>query len=141
MRSGLLVAGLVVASASVFAAGQEPKRSDKDNKTITVTGCVEGRYLRVTEHDTVGTYNDRFRLAGSKQLLKEIATGQQGHKVEVTGRVIDAPGTEHAGRTTKIGKKTTVHVGAADVPAAPTGDTTSTLQVESYRDMSASCKG
>jgi len=141
MRSGLLFAAVVFASVSVLAASQEPKKSDKDDKTITVTGCVDGSILRVTEHDSVGTYNDRFRLAGSKQLMKEISKEQQGHKVEVTGHVIDAPGTEHAGQTTKVGKKTTVYVGASEAPNHPTGDTTSTLQVQSYREIAESCKG
>ena len=141
MRSGPLFAAVALASVSVLAASQEPKKSDKDNKTITVTGCVEGGYLRVSEHDAVNTFNDRFHLAGSKHLLKEIAAQQHGHKIEVTGRVIDAAGTEHAGQTTKIGKKTTVYVGASDVPAVPNGDTTSTIQVQSYRETQESCTG
>jgi hypothetical protein len=141
MRSRLVAFTVVFASVSAFAASQEPKKSDKDNKTMTVTGCVDGAYLRVTERDPVNTYNDRFRLAGSKHLLKEIAALQHRHKIEVTGRVVDAAGTEHAGQTTKIGKKTTVYVGAADVPAVPTGETTSTIQVQSYRETQDSCAG
>jgi hypothetical protein len=138
MRSVLLAASVFV-SASLLAA-QEPKKSDKDNKTITVTGCVDGGYLRVASHDHEGTYNDRFRLAGPKHLLKEIATQQVGHKLEITGHVIDARGTEHVGQTTKVGEKTTVYVGGDNVPAVPSGDATSTLQVLSYRDTSEMCK-
>jgi hypothetical protein len=142
VRSSLFAVAVALAAVAVLA-GQEPaqksKTSDKDNKTVTVTGCVEGGYLRVSEHDAVGTYNDRFRLAGSKHLLKEIAQQQHGHKLEVTGRVIDAAGTEHAGQTTKIGKKTTVYVGASEVPSVPTGDSTSTLQAQSYRATEESC--
>jgi hypothetical protein len=140
MRAQLLVAAVVLASVAVLAGSQEPKKSDRDNKTITVIGCLDGNYLRVTERDPVGTYNDRFRLAASKQLMKEIAGKEQGHKLEVTGHVIDAPGTEHAGKTTKIGKKTTIYTGAADVPTIPDGNTTSTLQVQSYRELSETCK-
>ena len=139
MRSVSLLAAVVLASAVVRA--QEPRKSDKDNKTITVSGCVEGGYLRIADHDFNGTYNDRFRLAGSKHLLKEIAALQNHHKLQVTGRVIDGRGTEHAGQTTKIGKKTTVYVGGSSVPEVPTGDTTSTLQVTSYTETSESCSG
>lgn len=131
---------IVLASVPLAVSAQEPKKSDKDNKTITVTGCLEGNYLRVTERDSAGTYNDRFRLAASKQLMKEIAGKKQGHQLEVTGHVIDAPGTEHAGHTTNIGKKTSVHVGAADVPTIPSAETTSTLQVQSYREVSETCR-
>jgi hypothetical protein len=140
MRSELLVAAIVLASVAVLAASQEPKQSDKDNKTITVIGCLDGNYLRVTDRDAVGTYSDRFRLAASKQLMKEIDGKDQGHKLEVTGHVIDAPGTEHLGKTMKIGKKTTVHFGAADAPTVPDGNSTSTLQVQSYRELSETCK-
>jgi hypothetical protein len=139
MRSGLLVATVVLASVSTLAS-QEPKKSDKDNKTITVTGCVDGTILRVTDRDAVGSYNDRFRMAGSKQLMKEMSKEQQGHKLEVTGHVIDAAGTEHVGQTTQFGKKPTVYVGGSNKPAQPTGDTTSTLQVQSYRELSDTCK-
>ena len=127
MRSGLLTAAVVLASVPVLAVPQEPKKSDKDNKTITVTGCVEGGYLRVHEMDTKGSYTERYRLAGSKSLLKELASQQHGHLLEVTGRVVDAPGTEHAGHTSQVGKKTTIYTGAKDVPTIPTGDTTSAL--------------
>ena len=142
MRSELLAAAVVLASVAILGAAQEPRKSDNDNKTITVTGCLDGNYLRVTKRDAVGTYNDRFRLAASKQLMKEIAGAgkKQGHQLEVTGHVIDAPGTEHAGHTTNIGKKTSVHVGAAEVPAIPSAETTSTLQVQSYRELSETCR-
>jgi hypothetical protein len=139
----LLVAVVMLASVAVLAASQEPKQSDKDNKTITVTGCLDGTYLRVDDAvgvGTVTTFSDRFRLAASKQLMKEIASKEQGHKLEVTGHVIDARGTEHAGKTTRIGNKTTIYTGATEVPTVPDGDTTSTLQVQSYRDLSETCK-
>jgi hypothetical protein len=139
----LLVAAVMLASVAVLAASQEPKQSDKDNKTITVTGCMEGTYLRVDDPVGVGTFttfNDRFQLAASKQLMKEIARKEQGHKLEVTGHVIDAPGTEHVGRTTKIGKTATIDVGGTEAPTIPDGNTTSTLQVQSYRELSETCK-
>ena len=140
LRSQLLGAAVVLASVAVLAASQEPKQSDKDNKTITVTGCLDGNYLRREDHDAVGTIYDTFRLAASKQLMKEIASKAQGHKLEVTGHVIDAPGTEHVGRTTKIGKTATIDVGGTEAPTIPDGNTTSTLQVQSYRELSETCK-
>lgn len=141
MRHGLEVAAIIIASASVLAAPQEPKKSDNDNKTITVTGCLDGGYLRVHEADPVGSYTERYRLHGSKQLLREMASQHNRKVLEVTGRVTDAPGTEHAGHTTKVGKNTTIHTGAKDIPTLPTGDNTSTLDVLSYHETQESCTG
>src|SRR5215471_6019668 len=141
MRSRLLVCAVTLASVSGLAAFQEPKKSDKDKSTITVTGCVDGSYLRVHAVDTVGSYTERYRLAGSKQLLKEMASSAQGSLIEVTGRVKDARGTEHEGQTVQIGKKTKIYTGAKDIPRAPKGDDTSTLEVTSYRKMQEACKG
>ncbi len=87
MRSRMLVAVAVAVSLAAVSA-QEPKKSDKDNKTVTVTGCVEGGYLNVRAVDPVGSYTERYRLAGSKSLLKEIAsqvpTADTTAKLEVT---------------------------------------------------------
>jgi hypothetical protein len=133
---------LVVAAVLSFipaAAAQEPKKSDKDNKTITVTGCVEGGYLNVHEVDTKGSYTERYRLAGAKQLMKELVSKQHGHVLEITGRVTDPPGTEHAGRSTKIGQKTTIYTGAKDIPQVPTGDTTAKLEVTSFTETQEKC--
>jgi hypothetical protein len=142
LRSQLLGAAVVLASVAVLAASQEPKQSDKDNKTITVTGCLDGNYLRREDHDAVGTIYDTFRLAASKQLMKEIASKAQGHKLEVTGHVIDAPGTAHFGKTMKIGEKTTIYSGASELPALPDPTTTSTatLQVQAFRDLFETCR-
>jgi hypothetical protein len=133
----MLVVALLASWSAV--AAQEPKKSDKDGKTITVTGCVDGGYLRVAS-DGAGVYSDRFRLAGPKRVLKEIAAMKAGHQLEVTGHVIDPRGTEHVGHTTKIGDKTSVYVGGKDVPVVPTAETTSTLQIESYVETSVTCK-
>lgn len=141
MRTTLLVCAVVLASVSALVASQEPKKSDQDNKTVTVTGCVEGGYLRVHEVDRIGSYIERYRLAGSKQLLKELASQQHGHLLEITGRVIDVRGGEHAGHTTQVGKKTKIFTGAKDVPSQPTGDDTPTLHVQSYEETQESCKG
>jgi hypothetical protein len=140
MRFGQLVAGVALASVSVLAASQEPKKSDNDNKSITVTGCLEGSYLRVHESDSTGSYVERYRLHASKQLMKEMLSKHDNHVLVVTGHVTDVPGTEHAGHTTNIGKKTSVYVGAKDVPVASKGETP-TIDVASYTEQEQSCPG
>jgi len=139
MRFGPLFAAVVFASVSLVATSQEPKKDNKDNKEITVIGCVEGGYLRVHEADTTGSYTERYRLAGSKSLMKELASQHHGHLLEVSGRVVDAPGTEHLGHTVQVGKKTKIYTGAKDIPTIPTGDTK--LEVTSYSETKESCHG
>jgi hypothetical protein len=106
---------------------------------ITVTGCVDGSWLRVRSADPLGSYTERYRLVGSKQLLKEIAAQYKGHVIEVTGPVTDTRATTHRGKTIQVGKKTRITTGAKDVPSVPTGNDP-TLGVDSYRDLKASCK-
>jgi hypothetical protein len=141
VRIRIAAFAVVLASASVLTASQEPKKSDKDNKEITVSGCAEAGYLRVHEVDGKGSYTERYKLAGSKSLLKEIASQQHGHLLEVTGRVVDAPGTEHTGHTTPVGKNTKIYIGTKDIPTIPAANDTPKLEVTSYRETQESCSG
>ena len=141
MRPKPFAVALALSTIPVLAASQEPKKSDKDNKTIVVTGCVDGGYLHVHEVDTVGSYTEQYRLAGSKALLEEIGSRHSWHLLEITGRVVDARGTDHRGESVQVGKKTRIYTGTKDIPQVPTADTTSTLQVTSYQELSESCKG
>lgn len=139
MRARLLLTALALASATALAAPQEPKKSDKDNKTITVVGCLDGSYLKVRQTDTAGFYVERYLLQGSKKQMKEMVSKYNSHVLEVTGHVTDVAGAEHAGRTTNLGK-TKIYVGAKDVPVLPQGADTPTLAVESYAEQEASCR-
>ena len=140
MRPNVIFA-VVLASLPVFAAAQEPKNSDKHNKTIIVTGCVEGGYLRVHESDRMGSYTERYRLHGPKQLMKELQRDHNDHVLEITGRVTDPPGSEHAGQVTKIGKKTTIYTGAKAIPDSPTANEMPSLEVKSYTEQQGTCRG
>jgi len=137
MRVGLLICAAWLASAADPPAHQEKKKSDKP--VITVTGCVDGSWLQVRSADPVGSYSERYRLIGSKQLLKEIAAQYKGHVIEVTGPVTDTASTTHLGKTIQVGKKTRITTGAKEVPSMPTGNDP-TLGVDSYRDLKDSCK-
>lgn len=140
MRIRLFVtAALLAAAATVVAGQEEKKKKPDDNRMITVTGCVDKGYLHIRAADAVGSYVERYKLRGSKQLLKEIATKFDKHLLEVTGVVADVTGnTEHRGKTVQAGKKTTIQIGAKDVPQIPTGSD-ATLEVDSYREMKNTC--
>ena len=141
MRVRELSVAMLFASVPLCGLAQEPKKSGKDNKTIVVTGCVEGGYLRVHETDAVGSYTERYRLHGPKQLMKELAREHANHVLEITGRVTDTHGNEHVGQVTKIGKKTTIYTGGKEVPETPMGNDTPTLEVTSYSEQQGTCSG
>jgi hypothetical protein len=141
MRLKALTLALVLAFPLLLSAVQDPKKSDKDNKTIVVTGCVEGGYLRVHASDPMGSYTERYRLHGPKQLMKELQREHNNHVLEITGRVTDGPGSEHVGHVTKIGKKTTIYTGAKEIPDTPSANEMPTLDIKSYTEQQGTCSG
>ena len=128
----------ILAAASSLAAQDEKKKNDKP--VILVTGCLDGSWLRVQKSDTMGTYVERYRLHGTKTLLKEMASKYNGHQIEVTGAVTDTGDTTHRGKTIQVGKNSRIYTGAKEVPVRPTGSGDPILDVGSFRELSASCK-
>ena len=139
MRCGLFVCAAVLAAIGTFHGDQDPKKDDPARAMITVTGCVDGSWLQVRVVDTVGSYAERYKLHGSKQLMKEISSQLRGHQLEVTGAVTDTAATMHRGKTVQVGKKTRIYTGVKDVPDIPSGNDP-TLDVASYRDLKNTCK-
>jgi hypothetical protein len=134
MRSWLYLSAVLLATPGLHAS-QDRKKTD-NRPVLTVTGCVDGSWLHVRG----GGYTERYKLRGSKQLLKEMSSTFKGHLLEVTGAVTDTTGKAvHRGKTIQVGKKTRIHTGAKEVPAVPQGDDAS-LEVASYRDLAPSCK-
>jgi hypothetical protein len=119
---------------------QEKKTSDKP--LLTARGCVDGVWLQVRSlgAGSAGSYVERYRLVGSKQLLKEMAAQVKGHEIEVTGQVTDTGATTHTGKTIQVGKKTRITTSAKEIPAQPSGHDDPTLAVDSYRDLKTACK-
>ena len=143
MRMKLVACASLLAATAVLAGAQEPKKKTDDNLPITVTGCVDKSYLHVKAVDRAGggtaSYAERYKLRGSKQLIKEIASKYDRHLVEVTGFVEDlSAGTAHRGKTIQVGKKTRITTGAKDVPQTPEGSD-ATLEVQSFRDLKDKC--
>ena len=135
MRTWLSLCSVLLAAASGLHASQDRKKSD-NRPVLTVTGCVDGSWLHVKGDG----YAERYKLRGSKQLLKEMSSTFKGHLLEVTGAVTDTTGKAvHFGKTIEVGKKTRIHTGAKEVPPVPQGDDAS-LEVASYRDLAPSCK-
>ena len=133
MRTGLFIGAAMLAVAAGPAGAQDRKKTD-DKPVLTVTGCVDGSWLQVKG----GSYTERYKLRGSKQVLKELASQYKGHLIEVTGAVTDTGNSTHKGKTIQVGKKTRITTGAKEVPQVPSGSDAS-LDVSSYRDLKPTC--
>ena len=141
MRSLLLCAAVLAAASSLSA--QDEKKMKNDKPVIVVTDCLEGSWLRVKASDVVGGeagYAERYRLHGTKTLLKEMASKYNGHHIEVTGAVTDTGNTTHRGKTIQVGKNSRIYTGAKEVPVRPTGSGDPILDVGSFRELSTSCR-
>ena len=139
MRRALFVGAVILAGVASLRAAQDEKKTDDGKAVIVVTGCIDGSWLHVQKTDYAGTYATRYKLRGSKHVLKELVGNHNKHLVEVTGRVTDAGNTTHRGKTIQVGKKTRIHTGAKDVPVVPSADDPS-LEVASYRDLKDGCR-
>ena len=81
---------------------------------VTVRGCLEGRWLRILEHDASDLSGvTRVRLKAARAMLHVLAD-QRGDYVEITGDLDPGPGDRlDARRKVKVGGKTTISIGAA----------------------------
>ena len=138
MQTGFFVCAIALAAAVTTAQEKTPKKDDKP--VVVVTGCVDGSWLRVQRADHLGSYVERYRLRGSKQMLKEMEKEYKGNLLEVTGAVTDTGNTTHRGKTIDIGKKTRIHTGAKEIPVRPDGTGDPILEVESFRDLKTRCR-
>ena len=138
MRSLLLCAAIAAAAVSVAAAQDEKKtKKDQEKPVIVVAGCLDGSWLRVEP----GYGNvERYRLHGTKTLLKEMAGKHNGHMIEVTGAVTDTGNTTHRGKVIPVGKNGRIYTGAKEVPALPTGTGDPILDVASFQELNRFCK-
>ena len=124
--------------ALLLVTGLLAQTKDKPRE-ITVTGCLQGSYLRVTTVDTSGTWVDKFKLRGNKERLKTLAKDHKDHQVEITGLLIDPDNVMGKGKTIQVGKKTTITTQGRDV-APPTPGREPEIDVTSYRHVSNSCR-
>jgi hypothetical protein len=137
MRPLLLCAAMVTAICSLAAAQDEKKKDEKP--VIVVRGCLDGSWLRVQASDSIGAVA-RYRLHGSRTLLKELTKKYNGHLLEVTGAVTDTGETAHRGKVIPVGKNARIYTGAKEAPAMPAGTGDPILDLASFRELQASCK-
>lgn len=142
MRTRAFIGAAMLMILATVAGAQEPKKkTGDDHPMLTIEGCLDGSWLHVRKVDPVGSYAERYRLRGSKTVMKEMTSQFNGHLLEVTGRVTDPTSqTAHRGKTIDVGKKTRITTSAKDMPVVPDAATEPWIDVASYRDLTERCK-
>jgi hypothetical protein len=115
LTASLVACGLAFASATVAAQnGQEEgkRKVPKDSVEVSVTGCLKGRVLQVsdvrrTDTETGPPVRQRsLRLAGKKDVMKQVKESD-GHYVALIGLIRKAdlvePGVKFKGGRVVIG--------------------------------------
>jgi hypothetical protein len=141
--TALLVLSLFAAAAS--PQGQVPYRpADGPAKPVrdpvTVRGCLDGKRLRIVEHDFAELSGVRYvTLKAPRALMKQLADYRKAY-VEVTGQLELPPGDRIETRKKyKVDPKTTVSVGmkGEQVDSNPTSADSyvSTFEVEAFKAL------
>lgn len=140
-----LVAVLVAAWA--LQAPPAPPRTGPDppvNDPVTMRGCLEGRYLKILEHDVADLSGvRRIRLKGPKGVMETLDDAEDRY-VELTGRLLlhrrDRVETR---KKAKAGSKTTISVGAAteQITGEPVRAADPVLEVEAFTPLGERCPG
>ena len=109
------VVSFALASATILAQNgqQEGRRKvPKDSIEVTVTGCLKGRVLQVSDVKQTDTQSSppvrkhSLRIAGKKDVMKEVKT-RDGHYVQLVGLIKKAdlvePGIRFRGGRVVVG--------------------------------------
>ena len=109
---------------------------------VTVRGCLDGRWLRILEHDSTDLSGvRRVRLKGSRSMLN-VLKDQGGDYVEVTGDLdLGRADRLDARRKAKVSDKTTVSIGASaeQIGGPEISPPDATLVVEAFTVLAERC--
>ena len=110
---------------------------------VTVRGCLEGRWLRILQHDSSDLSGvRRVRLKGSRSMLTRPSATRAGDYVEITGDLDLGRGDRlDARRKVKVADKTTISIGASaeQVSGPDTAPPDPTLVVEAFTALGEHC--
>jgi hypothetical protein len=110
---------------------------------VTVRGCLEGRWLRILQHDSSDLSGiRRVRLKGSRSMLT-VLKDQGGDYVEVSGDLdLGRRDRLDGRRKVKVADKTTISIGASAEQISGPDDVTppeATLVVDSFTALGERC--
>ena len=141
MRFTLLM--VLLAASSAGAQEQERPRVPDDSIELTVIGCLKGRVLTTVAKRQADVESGpfvgerRFRLAGKKDLMKEVEKHNR-HLVEIVGVVkrsaLDDKGVESG----RIGFSGGAPVAGRGIPNS--ADNTPVMDISAVRMRSSACE-
>ena len=110
---------------------------------VTVRGCVEGKWLRILQHDSSDLSGvRRVRLKGSRSMLT-VLKDQGGDYVEVTGDLdLGRRDRLDGRRKVKVADKTTISIGTSAEQVSGSDDVTppeATLVVDTFTALGERC--
>jgi hypothetical protein len=119
------------------ATGPAPPANDP----ITVRGCLDGRFLRIVEHDSSDLSGIRdIRLKGPRGVMRTLDDHKHSY-VEVTGQLdLGRRDRLETRRKVKAGSKTTISIGASTEQTTgepPIADPV--LRVEAFTPLAERC--
>jgi hypothetical protein len=140
----VLLPALALAAAVQAAAPPSPGLARPQRDPATVRGCVDGRRLRVVEHDLTDLSGVRhLRLKGSRALLQSLKDAGSGF-FELSGQ-LELPNRDRVEtqRKRRVGDRTTVSLGAAveQQRGAPIGIADPEFVVEAFTRLDEACPG
>ena len=111
---------------------------------VTVRGCLEGRWLRILQHDSSDLSGiRRVRLKGSRSMLTVLKDQGGNDYVEITGDLdLGRRDRLDGRRKVKVSDKTTISIGASAEQVSGPDDVTppeATLVVDSFTALGERC--
>lgn len=144
MRAALFLLSWLTVAAPAQTGHVPVKPADGPAKPVrdpvTVRGCLDGKRLRILEHDVAELSGLRYvNLKAPRALMKQISDYRNAY-VEVTGQLeLPAGDRIETRKKYKVGEKTTVSVGmkGEQVDSFPTSPESyvSTLEVEGFKAL------
>jgi hypothetical protein len=147
---GAFMSGWIVPVSLALAIGaqQPPVAPPADGPAsptrdaVTVRGCLDGRWLRILEHDSSDLSGvRRVRLKGPRSMLT-VLKDQGGDHVEITGDLdLGRRDRLEGRRKVKVADKTTISIGASaeQVSGPDLTPPDATLVVEAFTVLGERC--
>ena len=146
MRVDLLAAIIAATLGLQQPLPVAPARTGPDapvNDPITVRGCLEGRRLKILEHDASDLSGIRdIRLTGPRGVMRALDDHKHSY-VELTGQLdLNVNDRLETRRKVKAGSKTTVSIGAAtEQTNGGPSSADPELKVEAFTPLGDRCPG
>ena len=121
-----LALAILLAAAPLAAQQEDRPKVPNDSLLVSIVGCLKGRVIKaddVRQPDTTTgptIRNTTFRVAGKKDVMKEVKALDDGRRVEMTGLIkksaLMEPGVKFKGGRVVVGGGTMAE-GSRSIPS------------------------